>query len=455
MNTLPAAFEERIKNEWASEAQLFLDALQAEAPVSIRQNPGKWLPPEELLPEAAPLSPVGWCDHAWYLDKRPVFTLDPCFHGGAYYVQEASSMFIRHMLKQIMPAGPVRVLDLCAAPGGKSTLVASMLDKDSLLVANEVIRSRAAILKENIIKWGQDNVVVTNNDPADFHTLEGAFDLILVDAPCSGEGMFRKDPAAITEWSEEHLRLCSERQRRIVADIWHCLKPGGKLIYSTCTYNPGENEAMLEWLQEEWQGESLPIAHSFEGIVPGNSKAHCYHFYPHKIKGEGFFVGVVQKNEGKEFCPRKSKKSNTAYTRIPDQLKPFIRTPERYSAYTTENTTGILPTPQADFIATLEATLRVLYKGCEMAETNNRKLKLLPASALWQGLETKHCTVYETDRKTALTFLRKEDIPAPGLSGDWILVSHRGIGLGWCKNLGNRLNNYYPKEWRIRMDITL
>ncbi|MDE5610793.1 MAG: RNA methyltransferase [Odoribacter sp.] len=455
MNTLPAAFEERIKKQWGSEARLFLDALQAEAPVSIRQNPGKWLTPEELLPEVAPLSPVGWCDHAWYLDKRPVFTLDPCFHGGAYYVQEASSMFIRHILQQIMPTGPVRVLDLCAAPGGKSTLVASMLDKDSLLVANEVIRSRATILKENIIKWGQDNVVVTNNDPADFHALEGAFDLILVDAPCSGEGMFRKDPTAITEWSEEHLRLCSERQRRIVADIWRCLKPGGKLIYSTCTYNPGENEAMLEWLQDEWQGESLPITHSFEGIVPGNSKAHCYHFYPHKIKGEGFFVGVIQKNDGKEFCPRKSKKSSTAYTRIPDHLKPFIRTPERYSAYATENTTGILPTSQADFITTLETTLRILYKGCEMAETNNRKLKLLPASALWQGLETKHCAVYEADRKTALTFLRKEDIPAPGITGDWILVSYRGIGLGWCKNLGNRLNNYYPKEWRIRMDITL
>ncbi len=452
MNTLPAAFEERIKNQRPAEAQLFLEALQSDAPVSIRQNPGKLLAPELLLPEAGHLSPVNWCEHAWYLSQRPVFTLDPCFHGGAYYVQEASSMFIQHIVKQIMPSGPIRILDLCAAPGGKSTLLASMLNKDSLLVSNEIIRSRAAILKENIIKWGQDNVIVTNNDPADFQTLEGTFDLILVDAPCSGEGMFKKAPAAITEWSENNLRLCSERQQRILKDIWPCLKPGGKLIYSTCTYNPGENEAILEWMLNEWEAENLQINHSFEGIAE-SPKIHCYHFYPHKIKGEGFFAGVIQKNDGKDFSPRKNKKSNTPYTRIPENLKSFIREPERYSAYTTDNTTGVIPTAQADFISLLDNTLRILYKGCEIAETNNRKLKLLPASALWQGLEVKNCSVLDTDRKTALTFLRKEDIPVSGISGDWILISYQGIGLGWCKNLGNRLNNYYPKEWRIRMEI--
>lgn len=453
MNTLPPAFEERIKKQWPAEAEKFLEALQTEAPVSIRQNPGKLLTPELLLPEAAPLQRVRWCEDAWYLSRRPVFTLDPCFHGGAYYVQEASSLFIQHILKQLLPSGPVRILDLCAAPGGKSTLMASLLNQDSLLVSNEVIRSRAAILKENIIKWGQDNIVVTNNDPSDFHTLKGAFDIILVDAPCSGEGMFRKDPESVREWSENHLRLCSERQQRILSDIWRCLKPGGKLIYSTCTYNPGENEAILEWLVKEWQAESIPVPHSFEEITPGDSDTYGYHFYPHKTRGEGFFVGVVQKNDGREFLFRKNKRQSNSDQRLPDALKPFIREPEQYTAYTTENVTGIIPAAQAEFISTLEDTLRILYKGCEIAGIHNRKLKLLPASALWQGLNKNNCTLYDTDRQTALAYLRKEDIPAPGLSGDWILISYQNIGLGWCKNLGNRLNNYYPKEWRVRMDI--
>ncbi|MDE6451925.1 MAG: RNA methyltransferase [Odoribacter sp.] len=455
MNTLPAAFTERIKKQWSAEARLFLETLQSEAPVSIRLNPGKPLPDGTLFPEALPLSPVDWCNQGRYLSNRPAFTLDPCFHGGAYYVQEASSMFICHIIPQIIPSGPIRVLDLCAAPGGKSTLIASVLDKDSLLVSNEVIRSRAVILKENIIKWGQDNVVVTQNDPADFRPLEGTFDLILVDAPCSGEGMFRKDPAAITEWSEENLRLCCERQRRILSDIWPCLKPGGHLIYSTCTYNPGENEAILEWMTNEWQAESIPVKHNFEGIVPSHSKTYGYHFYPHKIKGEGFFIGVLRKNEGKTFCPRKHKKPACAHSRTPEEIKHLIRTPERYSVYSSENTFGVIPTAHTEFISLLETSLRVLYKGCELAEINNRKLKLLPPAALWQGLNTEYCSVYDADRKTALTFLRKEDIPVPGNTAEWILVAYRGIGLGWCKNLGNRLNNYYPKEWRIRMDIKL
>lgn len=178
-----------------------------------------------------------------------------------------------------------------------------------LLVANEVIRSRAGILKENMIKWGTSHVVVTNNDPADFHHLKGAFDIIVVDAPCSGEGMFRKDPGAIQEWNESNLQLCSERQQRILADIWPCLKPGGFLVYSTCTYNPGENEAILERLIRKYGARSIEIAPLFPGIVPGNSTAHCYHFYPHRIPGEGFFTGVVQKTEGEEFRAGKVRKN--------------------------------------------------------------------------------------------------------------------------------------------------
>ena len=232
MNTLPALFEERMRKLLPEESEAFFAALQTEPPVSIRLNPGKPVPISRLFPDEQIGLPVSWCESAYYLKSRPVFTLDPCLHSGTYYVQEASSMFLYHIFGQILPAHPVRVLDLCAAPGGKSTLIASRLSSGSLLVANEVIRSRAGILKENMIKWGTSHVVVTNNDPADFHHLKGAFDIIVVDAPCSGEGMFRKDPGAIQEWNESNLQLCSERQQRILADIWPCLKPGGFLELS-------------------------------------------------------------------------------------------------------------------------------------------------------------------------------------------------------------------------------
>ncbi|MEG0796094.1 MAG: RNA methyltransferase [Odoribacter sp.] len=453
MNTLPVQFEEQMKKILSNEADKFFQSLQTESPVSIRLNPGKVKSINEIFTDQQ-IIPINWCKNAYYLNNRPIFTLDPYFHGGAYYVQEASSMFLHHILKQIMPDKPLKVLDLCAAPGGKSTLIASHLPPDSLLVSNEVIRSRASILKENIIKWGQDNIIVTGNDPADFRKLEGAFDIIIVDAPCSGEGLFRKDPDAINEWSENNLRLCSERQQRILSDIWGSLKPGGFLIYSTCTYNRGENEKILEWLQHQFDVHSVQIEHPFNAITTADSTMHCYHFYPHKTIGEGFFIGVVQKQDGKEFTFRKNKKQgNTPTLSLSSDVRKFILQPEKYAAYQTENIIGVLPSRYVDFIAQLDDTLRILYKGCEIAETYNHKLKLLPASALWQGLNKTNCTLYEVDRTTALTFLKKEDIPPTGAIGDWLLISYQHIALGWCKNLGNRLNNYYPKEWRIRMKI--
>ena len=452
MNTLPPAFEQRIRRQLGSEVEAFLQALNTSAPVSIRLNPGKTPIPVDPSTTGNGTQPVPWCPEGLYLPERPAFTLDPLLHGGAYYVQEASSMFFAHVLRQLLPATPVRMLDLCAAPGGKSTLAAALLPPGSLLVANEVIRSRAAILRENIIKWGQDNIVVTNNDPAGFAPLEGAFDLILVDAPCSGEGMFRKDPAAIAEWSEANARLCAERQRRILADIWQCLRPGGTLVYSTCTYNPDEDEAILEWLLSEWDAETIPLPCPFPGVTPAESPACAFRFYPHKTAGEGFFIGAVRKTGGKPFTPRKPKKGKTGnITPLPPALKPYLLHPEQYAAYTLDGTTGILPAAHASFIETLGSTLRILYQGCEIAEANNRKIKLLHPAALWQGLNRDACTPYPVELPAALAYLRKEDLPVPTTPADWLLVTYRGIPLGWCKHLGTRLNNYYPKEWRIRM----
>lgn len=456
MITLPAAFEERMKKQLGGEASLLEEALRTEPPVSIRLNPGKVPPSFTSFPGSSSAIPVPWCDNAYYLKERPVFTLDPYLHGGVYYVQEASSMFLHHILKQLLPSGPIKMLDLCAAPGGKSTLSASLLHPDSLLISNEVIRSRANILKENIQKWGQTNMIVTNNDPSDFSAFEGAFDIILVDAPCSGEGMFRKDPGAIQEWSEANLRLCSERQQRILSDIWPCLKPDGYLIYSTCTYNPGENEEILKWLLHNYQARSVPINHSFDAIFSASSSIHSYQFYPHKTVGEGFFTGVIQKQDGQLYAPKRIKKTATVkQLTLPDDIRPLLGETGAYEVYQSEDNIGILPALHADFINHLEKNLRVLYKGCEIAAIHQRKLKLLPAFALWQGLQQSQCTVYEVDRHTALTFLKKEDIPVPKSGGDWILITYQGIGLGWCKNLGTRLNNYYPKEWRIRMSLDI
>lgn len=454
MNMFPMAFEQRMRAQLGAEAEQLLEALRQPTPVSIRVNPGKAACPE--MPEVLGMAfrGVEWCRNGYYLDHRPVFTLDPSLHGGGYYVQEASSMFLDWVLRQVLPDAPVRMLDLCAAPGGKSTLAAAALPEGSLLVSNEYVRSRAMILKENIIKWGQDRVVVTNNAPADFAVLGSVFDVILVDAPCSGEGMFRKDAGAIGEWSEQNVRMCGERQRQILADVWDCLVPGGVLIYSTCTYNRWENEEVLEELVAAYGAESVPVEHPFAGVAPGDSSAYGYHFYPHRIEGEGFFIGVVRKPEGALGTSRKEKRRKPGQgIALPAEVRAYVREPERYAAYRTADAWGVVPAAHAGWIEELDSRLHVLYKGCELAETDSRKLKPASSLALWQGLNRAHCALYEADRPTALAFLKKEDIPVPEAAGDWLLVTYRGLPLGWCKHLGNRLNNYYPKEWRIRMQI--
>lgn len=447
MNSLPKTFIERIHKQ-LPDAEAFFCALQQPSPVSIRLNPAKLFSVDTELSSCFP-TPVPWCNHAYYLNQRPIFTLDPYLHGGAYYVQEASSMFLDSVIKQLFPQKPIRALDLCAAPGGKSTLLTASLPEGSLLISNEVIRSRAAILKENMIKWGHGQILVTNNDPSDFHPFRGCFDLILVDAPCSGEGMFRKEEKAINEWSEKNLQLCSERQKRILEDIWDALKPEGYLIYSTCTYNPEENEKNLEWLLQQKTAEYIPVEHSFTTPVP---LRYGYGFYPHRLKGEGFFLGIIRKKDGEEFSVKKEK-YKTPSLRLPKEICDFLPDSGGFSLYEKENILGIYPASQEDFIRWAEKHLRVLYKGCELVEINANKWKPLPSFALFGKLDYASCPTYPLDRPNALRYLKKEEIPAPEHSKGWMLVTYQGIGLGWVKSLGNRLNNYYPKEWRIRMDI--
>lgn len=305
---LPASFVDYTRSLLGEEEyEKLAVALQQEPPVSIRFNNEKWKMQDEGLSAVhSPFDRVPWSSEGVYLDERLTFTFDPLFHAGCFYVQEASSMFVEQALRQYIKE-PAIMLDLCAAPGGKSTHARSVLPEGSLLVANEVIRNRSQVLAENLAKWGHPDVVVTNNDPADFSALPSFFDVILTDVPCSGEGMFRKDPVAIEEWTPENVEICWQRQRRIIADIWPCLKPGGILIYSTCTFNTKEDEENVRWIQQEFGAELLPLEVREEWNITGNllkdestGTVHLegipvYHFFPHKTKGEGFFLAVLRK----------------------------------------------------------------------------------------------------------------------------------------------------------------
>ncbi len=293
----PENFIASLSGEPGFEPVNFINAHQIiESPTSIRINPFK----KSALKTNGQ---VPWCSEGYYLDTRPSFTFDPLFHAGCYYVQEASSMFIDHILKYIRQNDdePIKVLDLCAAPGGKSTLINSAIGSKDLLVANEIIKTRVPVLCDNLNRWGTPNIIVSNNDPKDFSRLDGFFDMILVDAPCSGSGMFRKDAAAMNEWSEANVNLCHQRQERILADVYPALKEGGYLIYSTCSYSHQENEDILDWLCTEFDMESIRIPINKDwGIEETQSvaqKAWGYRFYPGKVKGEGLFAACLKKKE--------------------------------------------------------------------------------------------------------------------------------------------------------------
>lgn len=393
---------------------------------------------------------VPWTDYGFYLDTRPSFTFDPLFHAGCYYVQEASSMFLEQVLKQTVDlAQPLKVLDLCAAPGGKSTHILSLVSKDSLLVSNEVIRARANILNDNIVKWGCSNVIVTNNDPKDFQRLENYFDVIVIDAPCSGSGLFRRDPEAIKEWSEQNVALCSQRQQRILADVLPALKNGGILIYSTCSYSKDEDEKICEWLIKE-----LPVVNWQLAIDPGwNIVASngAYRFWPDKVRGEGFFIACFKKNSGSDkdrHLPRSrpQKFSTKEIGILGDYIGPgnitFIKDHDIIHAIPEELLTDI---------SFLSSRLRVMDYGTKIGEII--KDKLVPDHALaMSNLVDEKVERIELDYEQAIQYLKKKELSVVTGKKGRVLVTYEGHRLGWINVLSNRINNYYPKELRILKD---
>ena len=454
---LPQSFVERTRQLLGDEQYpLFEQALGTEVPVSIRPNRMKC-----NLPVAG--EPVPWAPSGIYLEKRPTFTFDPLFHAGCYYVQEASSMFVERVLREYVQE-PVVMLDLCAAPGGKSTLCRSALPEGSLLVANEVMRNRSQILAENLMKWGHPEVVVTNNDPADFTDLTHLFDVILTDVPCSGEGMFRKDQVAVDEWSLENVDICWQRQRRILSDIWPALKPGGLLIYSTCTFNREEDEDNVAWIARELGADMLEVpveeAWGITGNLIGDSFP-VYRFLPHKVKGEGFFLAVLRKHAGEVETvePRAEKKKKggkdvkgkAPQLSVPKEAKDWLQIPGDYQLTINGTNVQAFPKSHETVYTLLQQYVKVIHAGITLGEMKGKDLIPHHSLAMSTALANDAFPKAEVTYEQAIAYLRKESLVLDaGVPRGYVLLTYQNIPLGFMKNIGNRANNLYPQEWRIR-----
>jgi 16S rRNA C967 or C1407 C5-methylase (RsmB/RsmF family)/NOL1/NOP2/fmu family ribosome biogenesis protein len=399
-------------------------------------------------------SPIPWSSRGYYLAERPSFTFDPLFHAGAYYVQEASSMFLEQALRQTADlTRPLRVLDLCAAPGGKSTLLQSLLSPDSLLVSNEVIRTRVSVLQENMVKWGSVNPVITNNDPRDFQRLENYFDVIVVDAPCSGSGLFRREREAIGEWSLDNVQLCRQRQQRILADCWPALRQEGILIYSTCSYSREEDEEMLDWMADNLDTTSRRLqTDAAWNIVEttSNKGAFGYRFYPDRLNGEGFFIGCVQKNDGGSFAwPRNKKTTSEKLNRKEEeQVRNWVQAGYPVSFFRHQELCFALPQQLTEDLGVLQSACYLKKAGVWMGKPALKEF--IPEHDLaLSSLISRQVPALSLSREQAIQYLRKEEIHTEEAHRGWALAQYEGRNLGWIKILPNRTNNYYPKEWRI------
>lgn len=487
---LPVSFVDSTRALLGDEAyQELALALDEERVFSLRINPWKTFSERaDSLHDSC--VPVPWSERGVYLEQRLTFTFDPLFHAGCYYVQEASSMFVEQALKQYAGASPLAMLDLCAAPGGKSSHACSVLPNGSLLVANEVIRGRSQILSENLSKWGYPATVVTNNDPADFAKLQHFFDVLLTDVPCSGEGMFRKDPVAVSEWSADNVDVCFRRQRRILSDCWDCLKPGGILIYSTCTYNLKENEENVRWICNELGAEVLPLDIPQDWNITGNllpgANFPVYRFLPHRTRGEGFFLAVLRKSPSggdssasdstdtvahydagnDTFRREKGKKAmaNATYSRsdkkkqtsplskeIPLYAQRVLLDAAAYEIHQENATVYAFPENLSSHLALLKRSLRVIRAGIVLGELKGKDIIPMQELAMSRELNPSAFPRVEVDYMQAITYLRKEVISLPDETPKgYVLLTYRSAPLGFVKNIGNRANNLYPQEWRIR-----
>ena len=439
------------------ERDALLQALAMEPEVSIRFN-SKACDTENLVLESLECRADGrvlWMDDAVYLEHRPQFTMDPLLHQGCYYVQEASSMFLAEALRKCV-SGPVRALDLCAAPGGKSTLLAGLLPEGSLLISNEIQRSRAQILAENMVKWGRPGVMVTCNSPKQIGESSLMFDLIAIDAPCSGEGMFRKDEGAVRDWSISNVEMCAARQREIIEAIWPALKAGGYLIYSTCTFNRQEDEDNVRWIIDKYGAQAIDLNPDPKWIILGSltdDNLPVYHFMQHRTRGEGFFLCLLRKPEGAT-ASLKSRPFRGDDSKVPAECKNWLKPEGGYEFFIKNESVYALPSDLKDDMWQAGQELYALVPGIEVAVMKGRDWVPAHALAMSTALNRGAFNTVEVTRGQALSYLHCDAIRLDDAPRGIVLLTYKDIPLGFAKNIGNRANNMYPQEWRIRNSIS-
>ena len=442
MNHLPETFIEQLRDLLPDEWDALAAAITTSAPsVAVRVNEARGA----SVPDGARRVP--WCDQGFYLEDRPQFTFDTDWHAGRYYVQDASSMFIAHVIRHLIDT-PVRYLDLCAAPGGKTTAAMQALPEGSLVVANEIVPPRARVLADNVIRWGDPRCVVTSNAPAQMGRLNGFFDVIAADVPCSGEGMMRKDDEAVAQWTPTLVEQCAQRQREILADVWPALRPGGLFIYSTCTYNRQENELMADYIVGELGATPLevPVEASWHIHPAIGSDWPCYRFMPHKVDGEGLFMAAFRKAGDAPHQDLRMKEKNAK--KVDEIGKNWLSRPDEFAIDQVGDLTIAVPQDVRREVAALRASLNVLHAGVELATVMGRKIVPHHALAMSSVRDTDAFPVCQVDYPTALRYLRGESIVVDAPRG-YVLIAHQGAVLGLANNLGNRANNLYPKTQRI------
>lgn len=435
-----------------------LDALSGEPSVSVRINPAKAGSPTEIFGNLVS-GPVEWNRHAAFLSERPAFTLDPLIHAGAYYVQDSSAMFpgkaFRDVLDKVLESGIIspKVLDLCAAPGGKTTDISASLRESCkggyLLISNEIMKQRAAVLADNAAVWGDPSVVVTSVDPKAFGTLPGFFDIIVADVPCSGEGMFRKDDEAVSQWSEENVALCQARQRRIVADVWPSLAEGGFLVYSTCTFNNLENDDNVKWICSEFGAEIIGI----DGC--GLLRTECgVSLVPGFVRGEGQYCAVLRKTSPSAGTAACSGRQQDRWQKLPEAHASIIRPllDEEMAMIVKDGRIVAVPEYVRCLLSMLEP-LRPLARGLAVGMFKGKDFIPDADLALSLSLRRGAFNEFEVNRETALSFLHRDPVRLPDAERGMLLLVYRGLPIGFVKNLGNRCNSLHPLHRRIRMDI--
>lgn len=426
-------------------------AHQETVPVSVRLNPQKAVVPERVFPLENTGDMVAWCPNAFYLNSRPSFTMDPLFHAGTYYVQESSSMFIHHLVSTVFQDQTgLMALDLCAAPGGKTTLLSAM-PHFRLVLANEIIQTRVPVLQENTIKWGAGHVFVSNNDPADFEKMGAMFDLVLVDAPCSGSGLFRKDEAAMNEWNPSLVSFCSARQKRILACAMQSVVEGGYLLYSTCSYSMEENEDNLDHIMDSGLFESIAVdvpvewnvVESFSAI----NKAKGYRFYPNKVKGEGFFCALFRKT-GANYGGYQHVVGKIELVKPPSILQHWLTLSSQLQFFKKENELFAIDEVNLPSLLQFKASLRLRKSGLRLG--TEIRADLIPDHELAMScMLSENVPVLDFSLEEAIAFLRKDTIDKEVSLKGWSLARFSGIGLGWVKLVQGRIKNHYPMSWRI------